>query len=197
VNLQNMAPNARRSLLLTLAFGTLAAGLYVVAIEPTERSLAKARVTLQKRTQTHRTMTTDLAGGDRVRKALDGSTARLEAYGNELIEPLLESTAMRAKALVDGLALGCGLVGTEYEALEPIALPIVGPAPAQQFVRCPVKISCHGSYQAAVSFVRCVEKRFPLVALEAFSVIAGSDPDLQLVTITFEWPMKKGAATVK
>jgi len=193
MNLQNMAPNAKRSLLLTLCFGAIAAGIYFAAIEPTELRLAKTRATLRDRTAKHRAMSADLARGEQVRKSLDGLTARLGAYEGELIEPLLESTAMRAKALLDNLAVGCGLVGAEYEAQTPLALPVVGMAPAQQFVRCPVSISCRGSYQSAVSFIRCVERRFPLVALSSLSIAAGRDPELQLVTLTFEWPMRKGA----
>ena len=110
-----------------------------------------------------------------------------------MIEPLLESTAMRAKSFVDTLAAGCGLTGMEYEQETPIALPILGAAAREQYVRCPIKMTCRGSYQAAISFVRCVEKRFPLVALEALTITAGSDPALQHISVILEWPMKKGA----
>ena len=193
MNLQNMAPNAKRSLLLTLGFGAIAAALYFLAIESTETMLSKTRRTLQDRTLRHRTVMTNLSRADAVTKDLANDSARLAAYEQEMIEPLLESTAMRAKSFVDPLATGCGLVGIEYEQESPIALPIIGSASREQYVRCPVKMTCRGSYQAAVSFIQCVEKRFPLVALEAFSVSAGSDPDLQLISIIFEWPMRKGA----
>ena len=194
MNLQNMAPNAKRSLLMTLVFGAIAAALYFCVLEPTEISLAKTRKTLLERTNRHRAMTTDLSRADSIAKELADGNARLADYESHMIEPLLESTAMRAKALVDPLAAGCGLVGMEYEQETPIALPILGAAAREQYVRCPIKISCRGSYQAAVSFVRCVEKCFPLVALEAFTVAAGSDPDLQLVSVILEWPMKKGVS---
>lgn len=193
MNLQNMAPNARRALLVTLGFGAIAATLYFFAIESTEATLAKTRRTLQDRTLKHRTMTANLSQADAVAKALADGTVRLAAYEREMIEPLLESTAMRAKSFVDPLAAGCGLVGMEYEQETPIALPVFGSAAREQYVRCPVKMTCRGSYQAAVSFIQCVEKRFPLVALEALTVSAGSDPDLQQVSIVLEWPMRKGA----
>lgn len=194
MNLQNMAPNAKRSLLVTLVFGAIAAALYFCVLEPTEISLAKTRKTLVDRTSKHRTMTADLSRADSIAKGLAADAARLADYESHMIEPLLESTAMRAKALVDPLAAGCGLVGMEYEQESPIALPILGSAAREQYVRCPVKITCRGSYQAAVSFVQCIEKRFPLVALEALTIAAGSDPDLQIVSVILEWPMKKGAA---
>ena len=193
MNLQNMAPNAKRSLLVTLVFGAIAAAIYFFAIESTEATLAKTRRTLQDRTLKHRTMTANLSRAETVTKSLADYTARLAAYEQEMIEPFLESTAMRAKSFVDPLAAGCGLTGMEYEQETPIALPILGAAAREQYVRCPIKITCRGSYQAAVSFVQCVERRFPLVTLEALTISAGSDPDLQLVSVILEWPMKKGA----
>ena len=194
MNLQNMAPNARRSLLITLGFGAIAAELYFLAIESTEATLSRTRQLLQDRTLKHRTLMANLSRADAVTKSLAEDSARLAAYEQEMIKPLLESTAMRAKSLIDPLASGCGLVGMEYGQETPIALPILGPASREQYVRCPIKMTCRGTYQAAISFIRCMERRFPLVALEALTIAAGSDPDLQLVSIILEWPMRKGAA---
>ena len=193
MNLQNMAPNAKRSLLLTLVFGAIAAALYFCVLESTETTLARTRTTLQAQTVKHRTMTMNLSRAETVAKSLADGAARLAAYEKEMIEPLLESTAMRAKAFVDPLAAGCGLVGMEYEQESPIALPILGVAARVQYVRCPVKVTCRGSYQAAISFIRCIEKRFPLVALEALTISASNDPDIQQVSVILEWPMRKGA----
>ena len=194
MNLQNMAPNARRSLLITLGFGAIASALYFCAIESTEATLSRTRRTLQDRTLKHRTLMANLSRADAVTKGLAEDRARLAAYEQEMIKPLLESTAMRAKSVIDPIAAGCGLVGMEYGQETPIALPILGPAAHEQYVRCPIKMTCRGTYQAAISFVRCMERRFPLVALEALTIAAGSDPDLQAVTIILEWPMKKGAS---
>lgn len=193
MNLQNMAPNAKRSLLMTLGFSAIAAALYFLAIESTEATLSKTRRALQDRTLKHRAMMTNLSRTDTVTKDLAADSARLAAYEQEMLEPLLESTAMRAKSFIDPLAAGCGLSGIEYEQEPPIALPILGSASREQYVRCPIKMTCRGSYQAAISFIQCIEKRFPLVALESLSVAAGSNPDLQHVSVILEWPMKKGA----
>ena len=127
MNLQNMAPNAKRSLLVTLVFGAIAATLYFFAIESTEATLAKTRRTLQDRTLKHRTMTANLSRADAVARDLATGAARLAEYEKRMIEPLLESTAMGAKAIVDPIAAGCGLVGMEYEAESPIALPVFSP----------------------------------------------------------------------
>lgn len=193
MNLQTMAPNAKRSLLVTILFSAIAAALYFGAIDTTERTLEKTRASLQNLTLKHRSMTMNLSQAESLTRDLAAAAARLAGYESQMIEPLLESTAMRAKAYLDPLAAGFGLVGTEYEAETPIALPILGPAAPEQYVRCPVKLTCRGSFQAAVSFLLCVEKRFPLVALEALSISAGADPDRQQITLTLEWPMRKGA----
>lgn len=191
MNLQNMAPNAKRSALLTLGFGGLAAALYFFAVEPAETRLFKARQSLEAQSQRHRTMMADIARADQVSRRLAEAEERVAGYARAAIRPLLESNAMRAKSLVDSIAAGCELSGMEYEALEPLDLPIVGAVPQRRYARCPVRISCVGSYQAAVTFVRCVERQFPLVAVESLSVASRQDAAAQQVTIVLEWPMAK------
>lgn len=195
MNLQNMAPNAKRAMLLTAVFGALAAGLYLFALEPTETALAKAVRALQSESASHRALMADLARADEIRAGREKAEAALAAYRPALLEPLLESTAMRAKALVDALAVGCGLTGMEYEALPPIDLPVFGAAPRRRFARCPIRITCTGSYQAAVSFLRCVERERPLVALQSLSVTARATPDAQQVVLVLEWPMARPEVT--
>ena len=87
MNLQNMAPNAKRSLLVTLVFGAIAATLYFFAIESTEATLAKTRRTLQDRTLKHRTMTANLSRADAVARDLATGAARLAEYEKRMIEP--------------------------------------------------------------------------------------------------------------
>jgi Tfp pilus assembly protein PilO len=195
VNLQNMAPNAKRSMLLTLVFGGIAAVLYFVAVESTETSLLKARQDLEGLSQKHRLMMTNINRADQVKKQLEDHELRLDEYRKALIRPLLNSTAMRAKSFVDALAAGCGLAGMEYEALAPMPLPSNPRAmPLKKYSRCPIRIKCVGSYQSAVSFVRCVERQFPLVALESMSVTTRQENDVQQVEIVLEWPMVREEA---
>ena len=40
---QNMAPNAKKSLVVTLLFGVAAVGIYMFGVQPAEDSLSKAR----------------------------------------------------------------------------------------------------------------------------------------------------------
>ena len=191
MNLQNMAPNAKRAMLLTLAFGGLAAAIYFFALEPTEEKLYKVRTSLAAQTQKHQTMMASIGRSDQVKKRLGDAQARIADYDKALIKPLLESTAMRAKSFVDALAVGCELSGMEYEALDPLDLPVLKVVPQKKYTRCPIRITCRGSYQSAVSFVRCVEKHFPLVALESMSVASRSEASVQQIVIVLEWPMVK------
>ena len=189
MNLQNMAPNAKRAMLLAFGFGGLAAALYFFAVEPTESRLYKARHSLEAQGLRHRTMTADIARADQVGQRLAEAEARVADYERAAIRPLLASNAMRARSLVDALAAGCELSGMEYEALEPLDLPIVGAVPQRKYARCPIRITCVGSYQSAVTFVRCIEKQFPLVAVESLSVASRQDAAAQQVAIVLEWPM--------
>ena len=191
MNLQNMAPNAKRAMLLTLAFGGLAAAIYFFALEPTEEKLYKVRTSLAAQTQKHQSMMASIGRSDQVKKRLGDAQSRIAEYDKALIKPLLESTAMRAKSFVDALAVGCELVGMEYEALSPLDLPVLKAVPQKKYTRCPIRIKCVGSYQSAVSFVRCVEKQFPLVALESMSVTSRSEASAQQIEIVLEWPMAK------
>ena len=190
MNLQTMAPNAKRSLVVTLIFGAVAAGLYFGVIEQTETKLMQVRRDVEANMQRNRIVMANLARSDDVNKQVQEAESKLKAFRAGMITPLLESTAMRAKSYVDALALGCGLSGVEYESLEPIKLPVVKMAPQRKYVRCPIHISCIGSYQKAVSFVRCIEKEFPLVALSSITISTRQDADNQQISLILEWPME-------
>ena len=191
MNLQNMAPNAKRAALTALGFGGLAAALYFFAVEPTESGLYKARRSLEAQGHRHRTMMADIGRADQVKQRLEEAEARVADYERAAIRPLLASNAMRARSLVDSIAAGCELSGMEYEALTPLDLPIVGAVPQRKYARCPIRITCVGSYQSAVTFVRCIERQFPLVAVESLSVASRQDAAAQQVSIVLEWPMAK------
>ncbi len=191
MNLQTMAPNAKRSLLVTLIFGAVAAGLYFGVIEQTESKLIEVRREVEANRQRSRTVAANLARSDDVKKQVKEAEARLETFRAAMITPLLESTAMRAKSYVDTLAIGCGLMGMEYESLDPIQLPTIKEIPMRRYVRCPIRMTCTGSYQKAVSFIRCIEKEFPLVAVSSLTITTRQDVLNQQVVIILEWPMEQ------
>ena len=196
MNLQTMAPNAKRSLLVTLIFGAVAAGLYFGVIEQTETKLVKVRKEVTTNAQRNRTVAANLARSDEVKKQVAEAEEKLEKFRAAMIRPLLESTAMRAKSYVEPLAVGCGLTGMVYESLEPIKLPVVRVVPQRKYVRCPIRMTCVGSYQKAVSFVRCLEKEFPLVAVAAITITSRNEANAQQIMIVLEWPMEADVDSV-
>jgi len=197
MNMQNMAPNAKRALLLSTVFGVLAASIYLFAVQPTADKLAKARKESDDITFLHTKMKNDLAGTAAIEQRIQSATNRLAPYAEAFLEPLLESTAMRAKSLLDPLALGAGLHDLEYEALPPLALPLPKrPLARQLYTRSPIKLLAQGSYQATVSFLMRLEKEFPLVILHSLSITTQNHPGAQRVEMILEWPAK-GAVTRK
>lgn len=190
MNLQNMAPNAKRSMLITFGFALLAICIYIAAVEP---SISKrdqtARQLADLKTQ-HEIMMRNLATADKVKERIDNCEARLAPYREAMLVPLLESLSMRAKSLIDPLALGAGLGETEYLELPPFALPLPKRLPLQLHARQPIKITARGSYQSAISFLMRVEKEFPLVALQSLEITALREPNIQKIEMILEWPAK-------
>ena len=87
MNLQNMAPNAKRAMLLTIGFGGLAAALYFFAVEPTEERLYKVRKSLAAQTQKHQSMMSSISRSDQVKTRLGDAEARVAEYDKALIKP--------------------------------------------------------------------------------------------------------------
>ena len=195
MNLGGMAPNSRRSALMTIGFALLSAGIYFLAVSPTKTRLAKSSKALSEHRARHATVMKNLAGSATVAKRIEEAENALKPYREAMLEPLLESLAMRAKSLMDAMAQGAGLFDIEYEALPQRALPVPSRLPRQLHARQPIRILARGSYQAAASFLMRLERDMPLVALESLSITAvASSPEAQRVEMILEWPVK-GALT--
>ena len=187
---QNMAPNAQRSFLITVALAALATVLYLFAVQPSNDSLRKARAALADLRDRESRMNADLKSADKVQKTLDDVRAGLKPYEDAMLAPLLESYAMRAKSILDPLVTGAGLTDADY-ADEPFrALPVPKPLPRQLHTRAAVRLTVRGSYQAIVSFLLRLEKELPFISVQALNVSAQTTPQTQLATIVLEWPAK-------
>ena len=125
-----------------------------------------------------------------VKARLDAIDAERKEFLAGLLEPLLGSYAMRAKSVLDPLATDVGLRITDYAEMPVRLLPLPKPQAAQLYARKPIRLACTGSYATIVSFLMRVEKKLPLVSLEAFSLKTQKDPDNQTATLVFEWPVK-------
>ena len=189
---QNMAPNARRSFVVTTALGGAAAVLYFFAVQPTEEALAKARREHDEQESRLQMVNANLRAAPANKERLQKLDDELKPFREEMLEPLLGSYAMRAKSILDPLATGAGLTSMDYSDLPRRALPLPRPVPLLLHARQPILFTAQGSYMAAISFLLRVEKEHPLIALQSISVGSTSDPERQQVEMVFEWPAKGG-----
>ena len=188
----NMAPNARRSFIVTVVLAAIATVIYLFCVQPCDTQLAQARRNLADLQDRQSRMNGDLRSADTVKKDLDDLESALKPFRDAMLVPLLESYSMRAKSILDPLAIGAGLEELQYSDEPFRALPLTKPMPRQLHTRAVVKVSAQGSYQEAVSFLLRLEKEFPLVSLQRFDVSAQSTPERQSVTFVLEWPAKGG-----
>ena len=189
---QNMAPNARRSFVVTAVLGAAAAGFYMFAVQPAEESLAKARRDNDELSSRLQMVNANLRGVPANKERLAKLDEELKPFRDEMLEPHLGSYAMRAKSILEPLAVGAGLVGMDYADMTPRKLPVPRPTPLQLHVRQPVRFTAQGSYMAAISFLMRLEKEHPLVALQSMSISAAADPERQQIEMVLEWPAKGG-----
>ena len=188
----NMAPNARRSFIVTVVLAGMATVIYLFCVQPCDTQLAQARRNLADLQDRQSRMNGDLRSADTVKKDLDDLESALKPFRDAMLVPLLESYSMRAKSILDPLAIGAGLEELQYSDEPFRALPLTKPMPRQLHTRAAVKVSAQGSYQEAVSFLLRLEREFPLVSLQRFDVSAQPTPERQSVTFVLEWPAKGG-----
>lgn len=194
--LQNMAPNAKRSFFVTMAFGAVGAMLYLFAVEPAGAALAKEQKRLRDAQERQERMTKDLKSSGTVKKRLEEVESAMKPYEDALLVPTLGSYAVCAQNILDPLALGAGLTETSYTEAPFRALPVPKPTmPVQLHTRAAVRMKAKGSYQEAVSFLLRLERDFPFVVVQTMDVEAQIDPARQSVEFVIEWPAKGGKTT--
>ena len=189
---QNMAPNARRSFVVTALLGGAAAVIYLFAVQPTEEALAKARREYDEEAGKLQMVNTNLRGAAANKERLAALDAALKPFRDEMLEPLLGSCAMRAKSIIEPIAVGAGLSNMDYADMPARALPLPRPTPALLHKRQPIRFTAHGSYMGAISFLLRMEREHPLVALQSLSISATTDPERQQIEMVLEWPAKGG-----
>jgi hypothetical protein len=188
----NMAPNARRSFIVTVVLACMATVIYLFCVQPCDSQLAQARRNLADLQERQSRMNGDLRSADTVKKDLDDLESALKPFRDAMLVPLLESYSMRAKSILDPLAIGAGLEELQYSDEPFRALPLTKPMPRQLHTRAAVKLTATGSYQQAVSFLLRLEKELPLVSLQRLDITATTTPGSQSLSFIFEWPAKGG-----
>ena len=180
----------KRALFRSLVIGAVAVVIYLFCVEPCQTSLDKAREENVALRDQENEMERDLRGAGQVKSRLAAVTAGRQVYLDGLLEPLLESYAMRAKSLLDPLAADVGLTISNYAEGPVRRLPLPQHQAPQLYARQPIRLTCTGSYATIVSFLLRVEEKMPLVSLQSFSLKTQKDVDNQSAMIVLEWPIK-------
>ena len=100
MNLQNMAPNAKRSLLITVVFGAAAVCIYLFAVVPSEGELVRAKTELGEVQTRHEMMMRNLSGADKVKERLEGLNAGLEEFRSAVLPPFNQNSSAKAALIV-------------------------------------------------------------------------------------------------
>lgn len=143
-----------------------------------------------------------MANNERIRKIIGTTNTKKENTANLKVEheklvktgvitPLLNSYAMRAKTLLTPYTRKCGLTIEDVTELAPI--PLLQPQPLNEitYSRQPIEISTSGSYTQLTAFVSYVERELPMATLSSLQITAQNrDPEIHLIKICFEWPIK-------
>ena len=178
---QDASAQMKRALFQSLAIGAVAVVLYMFCVEPWQRDLQKTRQEHAIQQNQQARMLNDLKGAGQVGE-------RLSAITNEC-QPYIYATS--ARSLLTSIADDVGLaINIDPTIMPPRRLPLPNPSSPQLYARQPIRLTCTGSYAAIASFILRVEEKMPLVALESFSFKAQKDPNNQLATLVFEWPIK-------
>ena len=189
---QNMAPNAKRSFVVTIIFAAIATVIYLFCVQPSTDELEASKRKLAELQDKQYKTDLDLKRSSNVAKDLEELEASLKPFRDAMLVPLLESYSMRAKTILDPIALGAGLSDATYSDEPFRALPLPTPMPRQLHTRAAVRLTATGSYQQVVSFLLRLEKELPLVSLRQLEITAQRSPKSQELAIVLEWPAKGG-----
>lgn len=192
--LDNMAPNAQRSFLVTLLLAGAATAIYMFGVLPAESSLARATEERTAAQAEKKRIDDCIKTSEKRQKQLKEIERELAVFQEGLLEKKVGSYSTRATELIAPIARGCGLKVIKYED-EPVArrLPLPNPKqtklPAQLHVRVGVKVTAVGSFQKAVSFLLQLERQYPLLSLASLRIAQKNGDDLeQDIEMVFEWP---------
>ena len=99
----DMAPNARRAFVVTIALSAVATVLYMFCVQPAEAQLTKAKQELSDLQGKQSRMNGEIRSAGNIKKELEDLEAQLKPYHDAMLVPLLESYSMRAKSILDPL----------------------------------------------------------------------------------------------
>lgn len=183
----------RNPMILVPIFIALAAVVYMMLLKPASERLQRNRASLLDLRREVSKRTVEIQSQPTLEARLGAVEEEIGSFAPLCLEPLLESYAMQAKAIVGGFAEQAGLVDVEFAERPVRMLPVLKgrPVPSTLHARRPILITCSGDYAAIVSFILRVERDLPHVALGALGIRRGEGQEaLQRAEIVLEWPSK-------
>lgn len=185
-----MKSNATAVALALLAVSVL---LYMGVITPLSQSLLKARNKLTDAESNLAATEMNIRQSEEIKGRVQVLEKQSATNRATCLVPVLNSYAMRVKALVDTMASEAGLEDVEYIEGDLIELPLPKElAPALRTARRTVRIKATADYAAAISFLLRVEKDMPVATLQSLAIHPSKalKTEQQDVEFIFEWPVK-------
>lgn len=191
-SLQNMAPEAQRSLMASLVFGVLAVVIYMFCIETAEEGLKKTDAELVALHAQEKKDVEDIAKAESLCGRLEQIKADRKVFLDGLLVPQFGSYFTVAAESLRPIAAESGVELSNFgePQLPRRLLPLPIPAAQQLYARHAVRLSCRGSYAGIISFLLRVEKCLPLVSLQSLSIKpVQNENEVQTAEMVFEWPV--------
>ncbi len=190
---------AKKAALIVIACALLNATLVYFIVLPLKNRVKDAQAKFDDLIANNENIQEIIATTDDKRALVE----KLEKEHQKLIDsgvltPLLNSYTMRAKTLVEPLALQYGL--TINDVTELPLIPMRHPAELETvaYARLPIEFTTSGSYTQITAFISYTEQELPMVALSSLKIIPQNrDPENHLVKISLEWPIEQKVPQTK
>jgi hypothetical protein len=190
--IHKIAPSMQRSILITLGGLTIAGAMVFFLVLPARARLQTLAAELNTLRDTLATVRADIAGTEQQRlKTAEVRSKHDALVRSGVLQPLLNSFAMRGKSLLDPLAQQTGFAIANVKEDRFLRLQVPKQAPLHLYGRQMIEFSGQGAYTSIVNFIALAEERFPLCTLAGLKIISQNQtPETHKAFITFEWPAK-------
>jgi Tfp pilus assembly protein PilO len=182
----------QRSILITLGGLMIAGAMVFFLVLPARARLQTLAAELNTLRDTLATVRADIAGTEQQRlKTAEVRSKHDALVRSGVLQPLLNSFAMRGKSLLDPLAQQTGFAIANVKEDRFLRLQVPKQVPLHLYGRQMIEFSGQGAYTSIVNFIALAEERFPLCTLAGLKIISQNQtPETHKAFITFEWPAK-------
>ena len=182
----------RRAFAVAVGLLLVAGALWQFLVTGQQEALDQARNEAQARLGKQESMEKLVRRQPLTDKAVQELEAQLKALeGEGYLTPLLNSYAMRCKALLDPLTEKTGFAIAQFAEHSQRMLPVPkAGVPEQLQARQLITCTGTGSYRQMMEFVEKLEDTYPLATLSAMRIIPTNDPQVHAVQMIVERPAK-------